>query len=303
MQILGQRDPKWGDIKLGTSNTFIKDYGCTITCIAMIVGTTPNIVNDRMKAVGGFANGNLVIWDKIPQAFPGVNVKRVWSYDNADVLANVPNVLVEVPGKYIGGTGKHWVVYVGNKKMYDPWTGKERPTSDMPEQSGYCVLTGKWNAAPTPPSTSDTYKGYDLTNKESMKVAVDVLVRLQSGDLIDKSKYESDLNGKQNTIDNLNQQINDRNNDITQLNSKISTLDTQLLDMTTQRDSALNQAKLLPGTVAERDELLMQRGIWVAKEKDYIKQITALKKENEKIQSGSTGALASALLKKIFPFL
>lgn len=34
------------------------------------------------------------------------------------------------------------------------------------------------------------YKGYDLDNQESMKVAVDVLVRLQNGDIVDKSKMD-----------------------------------------------------------------------------------------------------------------
>ncbi len=32
------------------------------------------------------------------------------------------------------------------------------------------------------------YKGYDLTNQDSMKVAVDVLVRVQNGELVDKGK-------------------------------------------------------------------------------------------------------------------
>lgn len=144
MTILGQRDPKWGGIKLGFSETFIRDYGCTITCLAMIIGTTPDVVNDRMKAVQGFKNGNLVIWAKIEEAFPGIKVRRVWSYDNADVKANTPNVMVEVPAAPIGGTGSHWVVYLGGGRLNDPWTGTERPTSDFPNPTGYCVLTGSW---------------------------------------------------------------------------------------------------------------------------------------------------------------
>lgn len=152
MEILGQRDPRWGNIKLGFSNTYIKDYGCTITCLAMIIGTTPDVVNERMKAVNGFAQGNLVIWDAIPKAFPGITVRRVWSYNNDDVKANVPNVLVEVPAAPIGASGSHWVRYVGNGKLHDPWTAKERPTSDFPNPTGYCVLTGRWKDAtqPTP---------------------------------------------------------------------------------------------------------------------------------------------------------
>ena len=144
IQPLSQRDKRWGDIRLGYSNTLIKDFGCTITAIAMILGTTPDVVNERLKLVGGFAEGNLVIWDKLEQAFPGIKVRRVWTYNNDDVKANVKHVLVEVDGKPIGGF-RHWVVYVGNQKLYDPWDGKEDPTSDYPNPLSYCVLEGEWN--------------------------------------------------------------------------------------------------------------------------------------------------------------
>lgn len=156
MEILGQRDPRWANIYLGFSTTYIKDYGCTITCLAMILGTTPAIVNERLKAVNGFASGNLVIWAKIEEAFPGIKIRRVWSYDNADVKANVPNVLVEVPAAPIGGSGSHWVRYIGGGKLHDPWTAKERLTSDFPNPTGYCVITGAWKPpVDTTPTNND----------------------------------------------------------------------------------------------------------------------------------------------------
>lgn len=40
-------------------------------------------------------------------------------------------------------------------------------------------------------SDGNQYKGYDLTNKDSMKVAVDILVRVQNGEFVDKSKYDA----------------------------------------------------------------------------------------------------------------
>lgn len=42
-------------------------------------------------------------------------------------------------------------------------------------------------------SMANMYKGYDLANPESMKVAVDVLVRLQSGELIEKAEHQKQL--------------------------------------------------------------------------------------------------------------
>ena len=63
--IVSQRDPQWGNIKLGTSNVNISGYGCTITCLGYLVGLTPDKVNERMNTVGGYSNGNLVIWTKV----------------------------------------------------------------------------------------------------------------------------------------------------------------------------------------------------------------------------------------------
>ena len=40
----------------------------------------------------------------------------------------------------------------------------------------------------------NVYKGYDLTNKDSMRIAVDVLVKLQSGDLVEKVKLDEEKN-------------------------------------------------------------------------------------------------------------
>lgn len=46
----------------------------------------------------------------------------------------------------------------------------------------------------------DMYKGYDLSNRESMKVAVDILVRVQNGEFIDKPKYDADIKSLQEKL-------------------------------------------------------------------------------------------------------
>jgi len=79
--IVSQRDPQWGNIKLGTSNVNISGYGCTITCLGYLVGLTPDKVNERMNTVGGYSNGNLVIWTKVQEAI-GVTCYRYTTYDN-----------------------------------------------------------------------------------------------------------------------------------------------------------------------------------------------------------------------------
>ena len=110
----------------------------------MLADVTPKYVNERLKAVNGYAYGNLVIWSKIPQALPSlVFVKRVNGYNNADVLANIP-CLVEVDFDGTPRTDdRHWVLFIGNKRLNDPWTGKERPTSSYPILKGYAIFKKK----------------------------------------------------------------------------------------------------------------------------------------------------------------
>lgn len=146
MQILSQRDARWKNLKLGFSKTLtIGDYGCTITCLAMYLGTTPDAVNERLKAVNGFSQETLVIWAKIAEAFPGVSITKIgWKYDNNDVKNNTP-CLIEVDFDGTPRTDdRHWVVYVGNQKLYDPWTGTERSTSTYPALS-YRLIKGTWS--------------------------------------------------------------------------------------------------------------------------------------------------------------
>jgi murein DD-endopeptidase MepM/ murein hydrolase activator NlpD len=49
-------------------------------------------------------------------------------------------------------------------------------------------------------TVANMYKGYDLSNPESMKVAVDVLVRVQNGEFVDKPKYDADIKAIQDKL-------------------------------------------------------------------------------------------------------
>jgi hypothetical protein len=203
-EILFQKDPRWANTHLGTSNYYIWAKGCTITEIAEAIGTTPDVVNQKLNNVGGFApdaNGqvSLVAWKKIEEAFPGIKINRVWSYNNDDVLAQLAagnKVIVEVPSDPIGlPGGKHWVRYVGDHKSHDPWTGTERPTSDFPNPTGYAVISGAWQETvveekpvETQPETS-TFHGIDLTNEASVKAAIDTWHDVATGVYVRKDEY------------------------------------------------------------------------------------------------------------------
>ena len=129
MKLFSQNDPKWKDTLLGFSNLKIGSYGCLITCIGMSIELDPDVVNIKLKAVGGFS-GALVIWSKIQAALP--QLKFVWRsnvYDNTAVLSQIKRngfCFVETRNRFTGS--RHWVLFVGNKRLYDPWDGKEKGT-------------------------------------------------------------------------------------------------------------------------------------------------------------------------------
>lgn len=100
----------------------------------------------------------------------------------------------------------------------------------------------------------DYYKGYDLSNRESMKSAVDVLTRVLAGEFVDKSKYDQDTKGLQTTIDNLNQQIRDRDREILDLHGQVNSLRGEI---TTTQDE-LTTTKQLADLVPDLKKNLIQ---------------------------------------------
>ena len=127
MKIYSQRDPRWGDIKIGDSNSKIKDVGCFLTALSMLVGKEPPVVNTLLKAAGAFS-GDLIISTKAAKAldldYLGVSsVPAVWE----------PSI-VEVDMSPAPGKQQHFCVWMKDK-IIDPWTGTERQLNKYPHVS------------------------------------------------------------------------------------------------------------------------------------------------------------------------
>ena len=133
---LWQKDARWKSKLLGYSQLTISNYGCLITTIAMRLGVTPDVVNDRLKAVGGFTGAN-VYWQMVQVAFPRLTdfeyVECYWTpapLDRIDrrLAEGVPvHVHVDLYNE-TASMEQHWVLIIGkNGSDYiinDPWTGK-----------------------------------------------------------------------------------------------------------------------------------------------------------------------------------
>lgn len=138
-----QTDIRWANKKLGFSNVTIGNYGCTISCIGYLHGLitgedlTPDRVNEKLKSVGAFS-GSLVLWSSVPKAFPELVWKyRDYNYNNALVWSWI-NLTPRVPVlvECVLGSGRHWRLFIGGGKCYNPLTGAIESTAR------YGALTG-----------------------------------------------------------------------------------------------------------------------------------------------------------------
>lgn len=133
-----QRDSRWKDDRFGA--TTIGTHGCLITALAQLLlingyDETPKTVNDKLRAVGGFTgpNNNLLIWGAIERVFEAKGHYAA-AYNNdlvLDAIEKYGGCIVRVDASRIGAS-EHWVLYVGNGQMIDPWTGVLKATSYYP---------------------------------------------------------------------------------------------------------------------------------------------------------------------------
>ncbi len=313
MKTFSQNDARWKDDKHGSSTSTIGKTGCTITGLTMLLVSigydeTPKTVDDKLTANGGYASGNLILWQTIEKIWPRAKFRwRGYTYtddDNAkiaDAIKKYGGCLVAVNGTPIGGVAKdgHWVVYIGNKTLIDPWDGKEKPTSSY-AATGYSIIELIQGApeGTTIPVDTKTFEElvskatkYDAFKNSGYENATEVAE--------DISAMKESISALEETVTNLNQLVADKNNTVSKMQSQISSLDSQLLEMTSRVESLTEQAKKLPELQKEYDHLLEQKTKWAEAEKTYNRQIGQLKQENEELRKGSLQALFKVILDKI----
>jgi len=116
MRILSQRDKLCKDIKLGTCKSeTIGSGGCAITCFAMLLGTTPYLVNLSLLNRNGYLSGCLVDFSKACKLI-GLDYKGVAYKDPKEVCI----AKVELYGH------DHFVIWLGDGNIIDPWTGTKK---------------------------------------------------------------------------------------------------------------------------------------------------------------------------------
>ena len=158
-QNLYQNDEKWKKKSLGNSNETIGGWGCLLTSVTMMLNgmgynETPETVNEKMKAKGGF-QGAFFIPSVIPYAYPNVQYKSMQPCESfpapvaqidAAVAAGKP-VILQVDWNKQAGIQTHFVL-VKEKKgddyvLYDPY----KYGGDGPDKEVLLTQRYKYNGA------------------------------------------------------------------------------------------------------------------------------------------------------------
>lgn len=143
---------------------------------------------------------------QFPQSPSVTGAKNIWDTYLSEYFDRIPNTPDGVPEQgcvaiWGHGTYGHVGIVDSADKQYltcfeQNWVEMDGSGVSELRKHTYANVLG-WLKPKAPVST--TYKSYDLSNTDSMKIAVDVLVDLQSGSLVRKSdvdKIISDSNQK-----------------------------------------------------------------------------------------------------------
>jgi hypothetical protein len=158
-QNLYQNDEKWKNTKLGNSSETIGGWGCLLTSVTMMLNgigynETPETVNDKMKANGGF-QGAFFIPSMLPYIWPKAAYRDMQpcetspapiSQIDAAVAAGKP-VILQVDWNKQAGIQTHFVLLKEKKGndyvLYDPY----KYGGDSPEKEVLLTSRYKYNGA------------------------------------------------------------------------------------------------------------------------------------------------------------
>lgn len=220
MNILNQRDIRWKNVLINGTTSTIGNYGCTLTCLAMLADTTPDVVASKLDF-----SVDRIIWTSInktdlPIRFPDMG--RAYSYDNDKVKEAIDKnggclVEVDFDGVISTPNDRHWVLFVGGGKAYDPWTGTEILTTKYSILKGFCII----NKIPK----SDIISG-EMT--EEQKRILDFIGNKTEGDVREAFGALADIPIKEKQIQTLQENVLSLNNFVNDLESRLSTLEGEL---------------------------------------------------------------------------
>jgi len=216
------------DVLLGFSNQSVAGYGCNFVAILDDLNTRFGYnfsVRDFMKYMNdreAWVRPNLISAPRMAETMPEIFLEgRSEAWNDAKVIEYVVTkrdqyiVIGEVDARGIGGSGQHFVkidsVDVSNGKITmtyvdDGWDGLEnqkvtkRYNAYGNIKSLRVYKVKKKASTGNGGSMSNMYKGYDLANPDSMKVAVDEMLKKINGVYVAKTDMDKALSDQKTQL-------------------------------------------------------------------------------------------------------
>lgn len=271
-----QNDPQWRNKTLGSSGT-IGDYGCLMTCVAMMCTyygheETPATLNEKLKRNGGYANGNLFVWGAIANIFPDIAYQG--QTQTPDALSQtqmntikktldkgMPVILQIDTVPVTSAFDEHWIMaidYDGDDFIVqDPWDGATKRITSWgvaPQKLiyAYAFYTGNPVIVPTNPITPPVNTGNQISIEGALFQQL-VKKSTQWDIIADRFSIDKeDVTGGQRVVDaigNMQNEIDNARNDrdrkaveLTSLQGSYSILQTQYTSL--QQQYTLLQAQM-----------------------------------------------------------
>jgi len=122
MKLLSQQDKNWADVKIGSSNTTLRESGCTITDLSMLSDWY-----SRYRGVGEYRNpawmarnldftpSGFLYWGSVTKKLGFKFSWRFYRYDEKYILPALSGKDTSLLLRIYDGTKAHWLV--GIKKV------------------------------------------------------------------------------------------------------------------------------------------------------------------------------------------
>jgi len=157
-----QRNPVWAGLELGKSGLKMKDFGCLVTCLAMLLEKSPDIILNLLNKANAFTDKGILYWQVAAKTldffFDGI-AKQLPSITYFPVITETNHFAKK-------GIPQHFYILLDGKNCIDPLDGvkKLNPYNIV----SYRLIRKKVDIYPARPLEVEVRSTIDMTKKEGL---------------------------------------------------------------------------------------------------------------------------------------
>lgn len=206
------------------------------------------------------------------RVLPGASAIEIYNNYNGSEFEKIANTPDNVPqpgdivfwnaNSAVTGPAGHTAIFISGDQNKFTSLDQNYPTGTLTHEQthDYTGVVGWLRLKQA--LQSNYYRGYDLTNKDSMKIAIDILIRVQAGELVEKSQLDnanqaiSELNAKVGELQNENAglkkniaEVQNSNANLASEMQKMQQADSTAIDAGLKAEGALKEAQSSLNTI------------------------------------------------------